>query len=117
LDASASSESGADFTSLYGAGAAIPRAKLKTSSGADSVCPLNSQLMASFNQFPCSHQKADARAAQLAGFLEEGLRIPRAHLHDGSSLESGSSEFTIREEIERRIITVRQWGIDSLNPF
>lgn len=36
LDQSASSESGADFTSIYGG---IPRAKLKTSSASDSVAP------------------------------------------------------------------------------
>ncbi|KAF7632829.1 hypothetical protein Mgra_00007760 [Meloidogyne graminicola] len=82
LDASASSDSGADF-SLYG----IPRAKLKHSSHTDSA--------------------ADSRAAQLAGYLEDGIRIPRVHLHhDGSSLASAaSSEFTIREEIERKITT------------
>ncbi|KAL3070193.1 hypothetical protein niasHT_039386 [Heterodera trifolii] len=84
LDQSASSESGADFTSLYGG---IPRPKLKSSSGADST---------------------DVHAARLANYLDDGLRIPRAQLgHDTSSLGSagGSSEYTIREEIERRVIT------------
>uniref|UniRef100_A0A183C216 EGF-like domain-containing protein n=1 Tax=Globodera pallida TaxID=36090 RepID=A0A183C216_GLOPA len=82
LDQSASSESGADFTSLYGG---IPRAKLKSSSGADST---------------------DVHVARLANYLDDGLRIPRAQLgQDNSSLGSGSSEYTIREEIERRVIT------------
>lgn len=33
------------------------------------------------------------------------MRIPRPHVHDGSSMASGDSEYTIAEEIERRVIT------------
>lgn len=49
--------------------------------------------------------QGDANAQQLAKYLDDNMRIPRARLHDTSSLGSGSSEFTIREEIERRVIT------------
>uniref|UniRef100_A0A915D2K1 EGF-like domain protein n=1 Tax=Ditylenchus dipsaci TaxID=166011 RepID=A0A915D2K1_9BILA len=53
---------------------------------------------------PRAHLRED-NAAQLARYLDDGLRIPRAHLHDNSSMDSGSSEYTIREEIERRVTT------------
>ncbi|KAI1731796.1 calcium-binding EGF domain-containing protein [Ditylenchus destructor] len=79
LDQSNSSESGADLSDLYNKEIGIPRAQLKS--------------------------EADSNAAQLARYLDENLRIPRAHLHDSSSLASGSSEYTIREEIERRVTT------------
>lgn len=48
---------------------------------------------------------SDANAQQLAQYLDDNFRIPRARLADADSLGSGSSEYTIREEIERRIIT------------
>jgi hypothetical protein len=46
-------------------------------------------------------------ARHLAHYLDENLRIPRAHLHtDERDLSSlASSEYTIREEIERRVTT------------
>lgn len=95
LDHSTSSDSGADFSAMSAAGdlynheLGIPRAKLKSSSSSRNMMDSN----------------AEAQAAHLTNYLDEGLRIPRAHLNDTSSLGSGSSEYTIREEIERRVIT------------
>ena len=96
LDQSSSSESGG--TSLYGGG--IPRAKLKMSDQVANIChSLSSSIKSLLNL------QSDGSVRQLAQYLNEGLRIPRAHLHDESSLDSGSSEYTIREEIERRVTT------------
>lgn len=95
LDHSTSSESGADFSAMSAAGdlynheLGIPRAKLKSSGSSRNMMD----------------SSAEAQAAHLTSYLDEGLRIPRAHLNDTSSLGSGSSEYTIREEIERRVVT------------
>lgn len=95
LDHSTSSDSGADFSAMSAAGdlynheLGIPRAKLKSTS----------------SQNMMDSSAAEAQAANLTSYLDEGLRIPRPHLNDASSLGSGSSEYTIREEIERRVIT------------
>jgi hypothetical protein len=96
LDHSTSSDSGADFSAMSAAGdlynheLGIPRAKLKSSGSSRNMMDSNA---------------AEVQAAHLTSYLDEGLRIPRAHLNDTSSLGSGSSEYTIREEIERRVIT------------
>ncbi|KAK5972730.1 hypothetical protein GCK32_016397, partial [Trichostrongylus colubriformis] len=102
LEGSSSSESGAEFSALSAAGhdyypdIGIPRAKLKTGAMA-----------------------ADAGAksmdvARLEQYLSDGaVRIPRAHLVGSSgrlnescdSMSSASSEYTIKEEIERKVIT------------
>uniref|UniRef100_A0A7E4VNX4 Transmembrane cell adhesion receptor mua-3 n=1 Tax=Panagrellus redivivus TaxID=6233 RepID=A0A7E4VNX4_PANRE len=88
LDQSASSDSGADMSAmsasgdLYNQDGIIPRAKVKNLHGAN----------------------GEADAMQLATHLED-MYIPRARVHDGSSLSSGDSEYTIAEEIERRVIT------------
>jgi len=37
--------------------------------------------------------------------IYDQMRIPRAHLYDAESMKSGDSEFTIREEVERRVTT------------
>lgn len=96
LDHSTSSESGADFSAFSAAGdlyhhdLGIPRPKLKSSgSGHHMVDGMNQE----------------AHAAALHNYLDDGFRIPRAALGDTSSLASGSSEFTIAEHIERRVIT------------
>ncbi|CAD5215432.1 unnamed protein product [Bursaphelenchus okinawaensis] len=96
LEHSTSSESGADFSAFSAAGdlyhhdLGIPRAKLKSSGSAHHVMDSSGQEMS---------------AHALHDYLGDGLRIPRAHLGDTSSLGSGSSEYTIREEIERRVVT------------
>ncbi|PIO70594.1 EGF-like domain protein [Teladorsagia circumcincta] len=99
LEGSSSSESGAEFSALSAAGhdyypdIGIPRAKLKAGAVA-----------------------ADAGAksmdvARLEQYLSDGaVRIPRAHLVGSSgrlnetcdSMSSASSEYTIKEEIERK---------------
>lgn len=95
LDHSTSSDSGADFSAMSAAGdlynheLGIPRAKLKSSGSSRNMMD----------------SAAEVQAAHLTSYLDEGLRIPRPHLNDTSSLGSGSSEYTIREEIERRVIT------------
>ena len=96
LDHSTSSDSGADFSAMSAAGGdlynhelGIPRAKLKSTGSSRNMMD----------------SSAEAHAAHLTNYLDEGLRIPRPHLNDTSSLGSGSSEYTIREEIERRVIT------------
>ncbi|KAK0416184.1 hypothetical protein QR680_012332 [Steinernema hermaphroditum] len=51
--------------------------------------------------------------SQLERYLDDGMRIPRAHLAGGrhnasdsfDSYSEASSEYTIREEVERRVIT------------
>ena len=96
LDHSTSSDSGADFSAMSAAGdlynheLGIPRAKLKSSSSSRNMMDSSAEI---------------AQAAHLTSYLDDGLRIPRPHLNDTSSLGSGSSEYTIREEIERRVIT------------
>lgn len=98
LDHSTSSDSGADFSAMSAAGdlynheLGIPRAKLKSSNSSRNMMDSSA---------------VDAQAAHLTSYLDDGLRIPRPHLNGGdtSSLGSGSSEYTIREEIERRVIT------------
>lgn len=96
LDHSTSSESGADFSAFSAAGdiyhhdLGIPRPKLKSSGSGHHMIDGMSQ---------------EAHAHALHTYLDDGIRIPRAALGDNSSLASGSSEFTIREEIERRVIT------------
>jgi len=95
LDHSTSSDSGADFSAMSAAGdlynheLGIPRAKLKSTGSSRNMMD----------------SSAEAHATHLVNYLDEGLRIPRPHLNDTSSLGSGSSEYTIREEIERRVIT------------
>uniref|UniRef100_A0AC34QH72 Uncharacterized protein n=1 Tax=Panagrolaimus sp. JU765 TaxID=591449 RepID=A0AC34QH72_9BILA len=85
LDQSASSDSGADMSmsagDLYNQDLGIPRAKVKD-----------------------ARRDGEADAMALANYLDD-MRIPRARLHDGSSIGSGDSEYTIAEEIERRVIT------------
>ncbi|KAI6201465.1 hypothetical protein M3Y96_00844600 [Aphelenchoides besseyi] len=95
LDQSTSSDSGADFSAFSAAGdlyaheLGIPRAKLKSSGSSRNL----------------AENSSEAQAVHLASYLNDGMRIPRAHLGDTSSLGSESSEYTIREEIERRVIT------------
>lgn len=95
LDHSTSSESGADFSAmsatgdLYNHELGIPRPKLKSSNSSRNMVDSSTEI----------------QAAHLTSYLDEGLRIPRAHLNDSSSLASGSSEYTIQEEIERRVVT------------
>ncbi|KAK6743395.1 hypothetical protein RB195_010571 [Necator americanus] len=101
LEGSSSSESGAEFSALSAAGheyypdIGIPRAKLKAGAAAmDSAKSMD--------------------VARLDQYLSEGaVRIPRAHLVGGAgrlndsddSMSSASSEYTIKEEIERKVIT------------
>lgn len=102
LEGSSSSESGAEFSALSGAGhdyypdIGIPRAKLKAGAGAVET---GSKTM---------------DVARLEHYLSDGaVRIPRAHLvgsnahlNDSSdSMSCASSEYTIKEEVERKVIT------------
>ncbi|KHN76197.1 Transmembrane cell adhesion receptor mua-3 [Toxocara canis] len=99
LEASTSSDSGADFSAMSAAGheyypeIGIPRAKLKSGMGA-----------VEHDQ----HQTA-LEVSRLQNYLEDGVRIPRAHLDRGEdaydATSESSSEYTIREEVERRVIT------------
>lgn len=102
LEGSASSESGAEFSAMSAAGndyypdIGIPRAKLK------------SGMMASGN----TAEVRNMEVARLDQYLDENaVRIPRAHLVDAhgdtsfDSLSEASSEYTIKEEIERKVIT------------
>uniref|UniRef100_A0A183EGG8 Ankyrin n=1 Tax=Gongylonema pulchrum TaxID=637853 RepID=A0A183EGG8_9BILA len=47
--------------------------------------------------------------SRLHGYLDDGVRIPRAHLDRDDdvydSTSQSSSEYTVREEVERRVIT------------
>ncbi|KIH66064.1 EGF-like domain protein [Ancylostoma duodenale] len=102
LEGSSSSESGAEFSALSAAGhdyypdIGIPRAKLKAGAGALDTTAKSMDV------------------ARLDQYLSEGaVRIPRAHLVGGAgrlndscdSMSSASSEYTIKEEIERKVIT------------
>ncbi|VDN55231.1 unnamed protein product [Dracunculus medinensis] len=93
LGASTSSDSGADFSGMSAAGheyypeIGIPRAKLKGGSNDD------------------RQAQSAVIASRLNNYLDEGLRIPRAHLDNFDSTSESSSEYTIREEIERRVTT------------
>ncbi|PAV59374.1 hypothetical protein WR25_03507 [Diploscapter pachys] len=109
LEGSSSSESGAEFSAMSAAGheyypdIGIPRAKLK--SGNNTVMDTSARSL---------------EVARLDNYLEEGgnasggaVRIPRAHLSGGAagghdsydSMSMASSEYTIKEEIERKVIT------------
>ncbi|VDN17723.1 unnamed protein product [Gongylonema pulchrum] len=100
LEASTSSESGADFSAMSAAGheyypeIGIPRAKLKSGSGAGGALDDQHQALA---------------VSRLHGYLDDGVRIPRAHLDRDDdvydSTSQSSSEYTVREEVERRVIT------------
>lgn len=59
---------------LYNHELGIPRAKLKSSSSSRNMMDSN----------------AEAQAAHLTNYLDEGLRIPRPHFNDTSSLGSGN---------------------------
>lgn len=82
LDQSSSSDDFSAPSELYQQDIIIPRAKKAVSTS-----------------------DRDLDAARLAHYLDDSLRIPRPHVHDGSSMASGDSEYTIAEEIERRVIT------------
>ncbi|KAE9414193.1 hypothetical protein Angca_007843, partial [Angiostrongylus cantonensis] len=101
LEGSSSSESGAEFSAHSAAGheyypdIGIPRAKLKVGAG---VMDTNKNVDLS----------------RMEHYLCDGVvRIPRAHLVGGGgrlndssdSMSDGSSEYTIKEEIERKVIT------------
>ncbi|CAB3403060.1 unnamed protein product [Caenorhabditis bovis] len=101
LEGSSSSESGAEFSAMSAAGneyypdIGIPRAKLKSGGVA--------------------HAVESREVARLDQYLDEGgVRIPRAHLAGGAhggghdsydSMSEASSEYTIKEEIERKVTT------------
>ncbi|OZC08479.1 hypothetical protein X798_04540 [Onchocerca flexuosa] len=98
LEASTSSESGADFSAMSAAGheyypeIGIPRAKLKSGNG-----------------MMDNHQHQSLAVSRLHDYLDDGLRIPRVHLdRDNDAYDStsqSSSEYTIREEVNRHVIT------------
>uniref|UniRef100_F1KPJ6 Transmembrane cell adhesion receptor mua-3 n=1 Tax=Ascaris suum TaxID=6253 RepID=F1KPJ6_ASCSU len=98
LEASTSSDSGADFSAMSAAGheyypeVGIPRAKLKPGALEHD-----------------QHQTA-LEVSRLQNYLDDGLHIPRARLDRGEedaydATSESSSEYTIREEVERRVIT------------
>lgn len=98
LEASTSSESGADFSAMSAAGheyypeIGIPRAKLKSGNG-----------------MMDDQQHRSLAVSRLHDYLDDGMRIPRVHLdRDNDAFDStsqSSSEYTIREEIKRHVIT------------
>uniref|UniRef100_A0AC35TFU5 EGF-like domain-containing protein n=1 Tax=Rhabditophanes sp. KR3021 TaxID=114890 RepID=A0AC35TFU5_9BILA len=110
LDASSSSESNGDFSGMsatgdiYAHGMGIPRAKLNNTKGSDHAEIVSSRHMAN-----------EQAAEQFTNYLEGALQIPRPFVGSGhrsrnnmdtTSIASGaSSDYTIREEIERKVTT------------
>uniref|UniRef100_A0A913I4D2 EGF-like domain-containing protein n=1 Tax=Strongyloides stercoralis TaxID=6248 RepID=A0A913I4D2_STRER len=111
LDASSSSESGGDFSQMsttgdiYNHEIGIPRPKIKMS-GSENTEIISSRYMAN-----------EQAAEKFTNYLQGALQIPRPLINntnegrnkriiDNESILSGSSsDYTIREEIEKRITT------------
>uniref|UniRef100_A0A8R1EUP2 EGF-like domain-containing protein n=1 Tax=Caenorhabditis japonica TaxID=281687 RepID=A0A8R1EUP2_CAEJA len=106
LEGSSSSESGAEFSAMSAAGneyypdIGIPRAKLKSGAAGGAVTTSNNM------------ESQMLEVSKLDKYLDENMvRIPRAHLVDVhgdmsfDSMSEASSEYTIKEEIERKVTT------------